>query len=419
MSDTEHNPDRYMSELRQLLTQGRKKIGFLIGAGASTSLLVNADGELDSGGEPLIPHIAGLTAKVLADLSEDEKAVIVELKKELGTNANIEAILTKVRLLEQAIGTSKIHGLDASGYEMLGQEICRKIGAYVNANLPIGTTPFSNLIAWISGTDRQHSVEIFTPNYDLLLEQAFERVRMPYYDGFSGGHRPFFDAASVTLDGLPARWSKIWKIHGSLGWDIEGGSVVRTGDRLATKLIYPDHLKYDEITKMPYSALFDRLAQFIRTPDSLLICAGFSFFDAHITAVIEENLAANAHAAVIGFQYQNVSNEPYATNLARRRPNMSVYARDGAIINGVQGIWRTGDPPNDEWATIRRSFWKYANGDEPSEFLLGDFAKLSQFLALAQAQRLTVKAPEETSSEAPTESGDIDQQIDAQGTLDA
>ena len=30
---TIHNPDRYMADLRQILSQGRKRIGVLIGAG--------------------------------------------------------------------------------------------------------------------------------------------------------------------------------------------------------------------------------------------------------------------------------------------------------------------------------------------------------------------------------------------------
>jgi hypothetical protein len=38
---TIHNPDRFMVDLRQILTQGRKRIGLLIGAGAPVALKVN------------------------------------------------------------------------------------------------------------------------------------------------------------------------------------------------------------------------------------------------------------------------------------------------------------------------------------------------------------------------------------------
>ena len=231
---------------------------------------------------------------------------------------------------------------------------------------------------------------MFTPNYDLLLEEAFERARLPYFDGFTGAHLPFFDPASISDDKLPARWSRIWKLHGSLGWDVRGDAIVRTGNRNATKLIYPDHLKYDEITRQPYSALFARLREFLTTPDSLLICSGFSFFDSHICAVLEESLSANTHTAIFAFQYRNLADEGLAIKLALNRPNLSIYARDGAIIFGVRGSWQPGQPPTDEWEGIRRTFWKTGTGEEPNEFLLGDFAKLARFFALTQASRMSL-----------------------------
>lgn len=42
--DSVHNPDRYMADLRQVLSQGRKRIGLLVGAGAPLSIKVDADG---------------------------------------------------------------------------------------------------------------------------------------------------------------------------------------------------------------------------------------------------------------------------------------------------------------------------------------------------------------------------------------
>jgi hypothetical protein len=39
MAETVHNPDRYIGDLRQILAQGRKRIGILIGAGGPASVL--------------------------------------------------------------------------------------------------------------------------------------------------------------------------------------------------------------------------------------------------------------------------------------------------------------------------------------------------------------------------------------------
>lgn len=386
-----HNPDRYMIDLRQVLSQGRKPIGILIGAGAPMSMQVDETGRLvDEDGSFLVPGVAGLTEAVVSALVEEDKNIIEILKAEIADGlVNVETILTQVRKLAQAIGRSTVHGLDGKAYDELGQRICKAIGDVVSSGLPESIdNPYSRLVSWISGTQREYSVEIFTPNYDLLIEEAFERARVPYFDGFTGSHRPFFHPASVSSDELPARWSRLWKLHGSLGWKVLNDTVIRTGQREATGLIYPDHLKYDQVTRLPYSALFERLRQFLTTPDTLFICSGFSFLDRHICAVLDEALAANAHTAILAFQFRQLEEEAAATQLATSRPNMSVYARDAAVINGVAGSWQPSHSPNEEWNEIRRTFWRDASDDQPAEFLLGDFARLAQFLALTRAEQV-------------------------------
>ncbi|MDE0451291.1 MAG: SIR2 family protein [Gammaproteobacteria bacterium] len=373
-----------MTELRQILSQGRKRIGLLIGAGAPVAIKVNAQGDLDPDGQPLIPDVERLTHVVIHELEPDDRAIVDILSAELGENPNIEMILTRVRQLSQAIGNAKVHNLNGAGYEVLADRICRKIGHKVAPPLPDEPNAFTDLVSWIGGAHRDHPIEIFTPNYDLLLEEAFERARLPYFDGFVGAHRPFFDPTSISDDVLPPRWSRLWKIHGSLGWKLSNAAIIRTGSRDATMLIYPDHLKYDQITRQPYSALFERLRSFLMTPDSLLLCVGFSFLDAQITAVLDESLAANTHTAVLAFQYRSFAQEHAAAELALRRPNLSVYAQDAAVISAVRGSWQPGQPPTEDWGAIRTTFWRIDPASGNGEFLLGDFAMLARFFALAQ-----------------------------------
>ncbi|WP_235212475.1 SIR2 family NAD-dependent protein deacylase [Burkholderia pyrrocinia] len=397
--DTFHNPDRYMSDLRQILSQGRKRIALLVGAGAPLAIRVNADGQLSDAGTPLIPGVEDLTRAAIAGLEPTQEAAVAAIRGDLGSNANIETILSRIRLLQQALGTTKVNGLDGTGYSDLGKAICEKIGAAVAATLPQERNAYTELVAWVSGTLRAHSVEIFTTNYDLLFEEAFEHARAPYFDGFSGGSSPFFDSVSVASDDLPARWSRLWKLHGSIGWALENGSIVRGKGRTATQLVYPDHLKYDLTQKQPYSALFERLKHFLLSPDTLLMSIGFSFRDAHICAVLDEALAMNANTAVIAFQYRNRQDEEPACRLALDRPNLSVYAADGAVIGGVSGSWRPGDLPK-HWAEIRSTFWGQRQAHKPEVFLLGDFAHFARFCALAQATDLKRPAPAEETAPA-------------------
>jgi len=403
--ETTHNPDRFMAELRQILSQGRKRIALLVGAGAPISLKVNPEGRIDDSGKPLIPGVEQLTSDVLQSLTGVDKTAADAIAQELGPDANIERILSKVRLLQVAIGTSQVNGLNAEGYANLGKNICAKIAEIVGPELPKEKCSYTELVSWISGTNREHAVEIFCTNYDLLFEEAFERSRAPYFDGFTGGASPFFDPVSVAGNDLPARWSRLWKIHGSLGWAVVDGTVVRGRGRDQGELVYPDHLKYDLTQKQPYSALFERLRSFLLAPDTLLLTVGFSFRDAHICAVLDEALAMNSNTAVFAFQFGDLDPKGCAEKIAFDRPNLSVYAANGAVVSGVMGAWRPGDMPKN-WAEIRASFWGKRGSDASAPaFLLGDFSLFSRFCALTQATDLIESAAPAVIIDSPT--GDV------------
>ena len=145
----------------------------------------------------------------------DYGTVIAALKSEM-TQMNIETLLSRIRSLASVIGGTKVHGLDGAGYEKLSSAICSEIGKIVDRRLPDGTSPYTDIVSWISGTGREHPIEVFTTNYDLLFEEAMERAGIPFFDGFSGAHEPFFDPSSVAANDLPPRWTRIWKPHGSL-----------------------------------------------------------------------------------------------------------------------------------------------------------------------------------------------------------
>lgn len=373
MTNTVHNPDQYMFDFKHIISHGRKKVGLLVGAGAPVSVNIGKDGVY----EPLIPNVAGLTSLIREELNGEFKVAYEELEKQI-QNSNIELVLSRIRALAEVIGGSKVCGLDARGFQSLSQEICALIYKIVNKPLPIGENPFSDVISWINGINRNHAVEIFTTNYDLLFEEAMERVKTPYFDGFSGSKTPFFDPSSISNNDLPKRWVRMWKLHGSIGWSkSESGEIVRSNTDTGSTMVYPSHIKYDQTQSAPFSSLFERLKNFLLEPDTLLICSGFSFADAHISAKLSECMSANPSSALIALQYQNLDKEVYAAELASRCPNMSIYCRDGAIINGIKAPWKLGDPPSKNWEAIRAEYWKDGN------FLLGDFKLLARFLAMS------------------------------------
>lgn len=373
MSETVHNPDQYMYDFQHILTHSRKKIGILLGAGAPVSINIANEGE---DWKPLIPDIAGLTEIVKNSLTEPKDLSAFEQVSASLSNNNIELILSKVRSLAEVIGEAEVFGLNSDGYNNLSNKICSKIKDVVNQSLPKTDNPYSHLVSWINGINRDYAIEIFTTNYDLLLEEALEETRTPYFDGFSGSKTAFFDPSSISGNDLPPRWVRLWKLHGSINWSRnEQNEVVRGNGVDDGTMVYPSHIKYDQTQSAPFSSLFDRLKNFLLEPDSLLLTTGFSFADAHITSKLDECLAENKSSAIFAFQFKKLQEEIFAVKAAKGRPNLSVYCEDGAVINGVEAKWKIGEEPSKNWKFIRAEYW------EKEKFNLGDFVKFARFLA--------------------------------------
>lgn len=164
----------------------------------------------------------------------------------------------------------------------------------------------------------------------------------------------------------------------------ENGQVTRIPECDISNMVYPSHIKYSQTQAAPFSALFERLKSFLMEPDSLLITTGFSFADAHISSKISECLSANPTSAVLAFQYKKLEEEVYAVDLAKRNPNLSIYCKDGAVINTINAIWKTGELPSRNWENVRKEYL-----DKDRNFTLGDFRLLARFLAIAGGEIAT------------------------------
>lgn len=371
MVDTVHNPDQYMYDFKQIVGHGRKKIGLLIGAGAPVGMNVANDG----GYEPLIPDVAGLTRIVREGISKNYTDCFDQILSDF-PEGNIENVLSRIRSFIEVLGDNEVYGFDSNGYEGFEMEVCKNIKKVVSANLPKKENPYSELVSWINGVSRDSAIEVFTTNYDLLIEEALERVKSPFFDGFTGSRLPFFDSAAVSSNDFPSRWTRLWKLHGSINWDKnERGEVIRGDAKAEGTMVYPSHLKYDQTQSAPFSSLFERLKDFLLEKDTVLITTGFSFADAHISAKLDECMSSNPSSAIIALQYKNLEEEVYAVELGCRRPNMSVYCSDGAVINGVKAEWRLGELPSRGWDVFRHEYWS------SNSFILGDFVKFARFLA--------------------------------------
>ncbi|HTV42291.1 MAG TPA: SIR2 family protein [Candidatus Sulfotelmatobacter sp.] len=390
-----HCPYRQAALLQQALTPDKMRIAFFLGAGCPVAIRI-ANG---NGTDPLIPDIRELTKQVSSKIEGNGKfksafiAILQRLADAGVKEPNIEQILTHIRVLGEVIGNSTIDGLSKTALNEMDEEICRLTTDVVKIRLPGDDTPYHHLATWIGGVQRAHPVEIFTPNYDLLTEQALEQRRVPYFDGFVGSDRTFFDVASMEQDNLPPRWSRLWKVHGSINWWRTAlGNVERRADGGGDRqMIYPSHLKYDQSRRLPYLAMLDRLRAFLGRGQAILITCGYSFSDQHLNEVILQGLSGNPNSVCFGLLYGDRAEYPEAVNRARKQSNLSLLAFDGAVLNTIERDWHS-EKKEDHilhgLAVETGEFKERTKAQtERCKFLLGDFKSFGAFLAHHLAYR--------------------------------
>ncbi len=364
--------------LRESLNSDKRKIGFMIGAGCPSGIYDSSDEKSIR----LIPDVTGLTVAVSEELKEGRQKqcwdmIVMECQAGLKTPPNVEHVLTQVRTICALKGDSDVHGMTRVELRALDQRICELIAEKVGVELPTHRNSYHRFAEWVRHIDRAVPLEIFTPNYDLLVESALERLHIPYFDGFVGSREPFFDLLSLEVDVIPARWVRLWKLHGSINWIKRSDEAVFRGHATgATEqlLIYPSHLKYEQSRRMPYLGMLDRLRAFFHSTHAALIICGYSFADDHLNEVLLDGLRSNRAVHCYALMYGKMEEAKTALMHGQRHPNLTVLCSDGAVVGTKLGGYKALDgvgPKNS-------GYIKGADGSTLSR--LGDFQHLSLFL---------------------------------------
>ncbi|MGA2614297.1 MAG: SIR2 family protein [Spirochaetia bacterium] len=383
------DPIKQVGYIQQCLSSDKMPIGIFIGAGCPMAV------RGDAAAPPLIPDIAGITKVVRQKLSESAgcapllKIVEAHFTKDGRTDVNIEHILSHIRALRAVAGAEEVRNLSAENLDLLDHQICDIIHELADKSLPGSETPYHRLASWVEAVGREKPVEIFTTNYDLLMEQALEDCHVPYFDGFAGSNRPFFDLRAMEEDKLPPRWARLWKVHGSINWyQTTAKGVFRGGTRNeqgSKRVIHPSHLKYEESRRLPYLAMIDRLRAFLKQPTAVLVLCGYSFRDDHLNEVIVQGLQYTQTAIAFALLHGNIAKYTQATKLACERSNLSLLAPDGAVISGRQGKWPVKDAEVAETEAIEWVKWLAVDparedSKRTAQLQLGDFAVFGLFL---------------------------------------
>ncbi len=353
-----YNPQEFATALGAKLATRSRHVCMFLGAGTA-----RACG---------LPDVAGLQARVQSDLTGgDRKAFDHQLE-----GRNIEQVLSRLRRIAGLItGSDTVDGLTASQAEALDASVCHAIVRALDLS-SADLTPVRSLAAWAARADYRQPVELFTVNYDLLLETALEDLGVPYFDGFVGNLRARFRTELVEAPlgapsgYVPAQFVRLWKLHGSVNWvRSDDHQIVRIGQPVPKNLpaaIYPSDAKYEESRRVPFVVLQDRLRRSLHQPETLVLIVGFSFGDAHLNEVLFDAATRRERSEFVVFCYEAIP-EILRTR-AGVTPNMQVVCKSEAILGGIQGAWK---PPGDEIPNL------WVNG----EMALPDFSHLANYLA--------------------------------------
>jgi len=400
---TFHDPKQVLENLRNHFASHEKRIVFVFGAGTSCAVNIAEPGQPY---KPLIPAVAGLT-KICKEAVIKENAIFStawaalesELVAEIGDIAkdNIEAILSKIRMKCDAMSKADtLLGLKRSNFEQIEKTITKTIAENVQPDegkIP-DENPHRKFARWVSRTQRQSPIEIFTTNYDILIEKALEQERVPVFDGFVGSHKPFFLAESLIRSDLaPGKnWTRLWKVHGSVNWELQTENnhkrIVRTKPVKTGEMILPSHYKYDESRKQPYVALLQRLSTVLDNNDTLLVTVGYSFNDEHINNIIFDSAAVHHRTHIVSLQYDELPDSNDLIKHAKDRSNLMVLGPETAIIGTRPGKWKLNEKIEENLSEFVTAAFKCDElpagneGDQPvtGKLRLVDFNCFSEFL---------------------------------------
>jgi hypothetical protein len=356
----DHDVNDFAHGLSAKLASRSRHVCLFLGAGAS-----RAAG---------LPDVSTLQATVLSQLDAKARG---RFETQLDTRT-LEQALSRVRRIEALVeGAAEIDGLTKAAAAELDVAVCREIVAALDSD-KADLEPALKLAAWAARAEYQLPVEIFTVNYDLVLEAAFEALGVPYFDGFVGSlgarfRTDFVEAAPGDEDSwLPSFLVRLWKLHGSVNWRWEGAEhrhVLRLGQPVepdALAAIYPSDAKYEESRRVPFIVLQDRFRRALHHPETLVLLSGYSFGDEHLNEILFEAAQRRPRTEFVAFCYGQPSDD--LMERAQRTPNLQVTGPSEAVLSGRRAAWKVpDDAPEDLWCD--------------DAFALGDFGSLAAFLA--------------------------------------
>lgn len=202
----------------------------------------------------------------------------------------------------------------------------------------------SFLLSFASRAASRERLNIFTTNYDRLLEYGCDLIGLHMIDRFVGALSPVFRASRLDLDlhynppgirGEPRFLEgvvKLTKLHGSIDWQYSNSVLRRFSipfgaepthpdlaqDVFNKVMIYPNPAKDMETLEYPYAELFRDFSAALCRPNSVLVTYGYGFGDDHLNRIIRDMLTIpSTHLVIISYDDADGRIQRFCEKVAR------------------------------------------------------------------------------------------------------
>ena len=185
-------------------------------------------------------------------------------------------------------------------------------------------------------------LEIFTTNYDLVLEDAIKQAEIKVNLGLAPDYR------RMTLDMTP--WHTppalgsdpmFTKLHGSVNWQHDNGNITISTPRFTEDhdnhcILYPGYKGTP--TEEPFSVFHTRLQRVVRGEHGSLTAAvfiGFAFRDNHINSILDDLPSKPLKYVITKSDGKHIDAKPPENAPASFRDNC-LHRRDGLTIEATE-----------------------------------------------------------------------------------
>lgn len=330
----EIDTEKFRAEIEPWLTAlfQSEHLSLLTGAGISSAVHFMAKGSAGAGmGGMKTTEFKEQIAKSVKESAEKSGRGTQNIEDEIRT---INELIRGLDIYLSTKGEDELNGKLKTLKEELEEGVTNFANSVLESEKNIVTSEkeepaeylMNFLLSFASRIATRERLNLFTTNYDRMLEFGAELAGLHLIDRFVGNISPIFRSSRLNIDlhynppgirGEPRYMEGVvnyTKLHGSVDWIEENGVVRRfalpygaedvTPYNLSkgSLMIYPNSSKDRETAEYPYVELFRDFASAIVRPNSTVVIYGYSFGDDHINRVLFDMLTIpSTHLVIMAF----------------------------------------------------------------------------------------------------------------------